>query len=174
MLVQVGSFIYFLYLRISKYLYCSTYTNSLYLQQLIALRLLTFLKTSCIITIMSQKNLIGELAELDEKQTPSDKIVNTVGLISSIIATAVLLFCLLLYFIQEEVSLYMWLYAFYPLVICIICGIACSVAELIRNRYLVTIAACVLGILSAVTVITVLIVQGVLYHQVFIIPFYFL
>ncbi|MCL2062504.1 MAG: hypothetical protein FWH03_07795 [Firmicutes bacterium] len=111
---------------------------------------------------------------LDQKQTPSDKVFNWVGLSCGIAASAILLLCLTLFFINEDVSAAAWIWTFYPLAVLLAAGTFCSAAQLLRNRYLSSMFAFILNIAAIVAAIVVIIAQFVLHQSVYIAPFIFL
>lgn len=120
---------------------------------------------------MGKKTFIDESIELDEKQTPSDKVFNVVSLLCGAAAAALLLICLIFYFTLPDVAVLAWIYAFYPIVVFVAAGTFCSAAQLLRNRYFTSVAAFILNIAGIVAAITVLIVQAAVYKEVFIAPF---
>ena len=127
-----------------------------------------------------KKNFIDEALELDEKQTPSDRIFNAVALGTGIFAGLLLLVCLILYLSITQAAvldtpfyIYAWLLLFYPILIMALVGLYFSVGQLMRNHYFTTIFAVLLNTLAAAALITVLIIQAAR-GQIYIVPFYFL
>ncbi len=109
--------------------------------------------------------------EFDKKATPSDKVFNIIGLTCGIISVTILLACLIIFSFWPKGSAYTFIYAFYPLVILLIVGTFCSAAQLLRNRYLSSLAGFILNVMSIIAVVVILIVQAVVNKQVLIIPF---
>lgn len=115
-----------------------------------------------------------DILELDKKQTPSDKLYNTISLICGIVGLVFLAVSLIIQFISRDVALAIWQYGFYVAFICVIVGMACATCELIRNYYIISIASFAMSAFGFAALITTVIVQAVLYKQIFLIPFYFL
>ena len=122
-----------------------------------------------------RKNLIQQSIELDEKKTPSDTILSSVGILTGVAAGILLTICLIVFFAaNREYAVSFWYFLYYPTIILIIVGLFCTCWQMMRNHYLSTIIGLIINSLLAVTIITVSLVQGILYGQVFAFPFYFL
>ena len=132
-----------------------------------------------------RKNFIEDAIELNAKQTPSDKIFSVLGIVTGAVACLLLLACLIAFlsttsggefgapYASRYYAALIWYLLYYPMLIIVITGLFCSSGQLIRNRYFSTFIALLLNSLAAITILTVSIVQGVVYGQVFAFPFYF-
>ena len=122
-----------------------------------------------------RKNLIQKSIELDERKTPSDTIFSSLGLLVGAAAGVLLTICLIVFLAaSREYAIVFWYFLYYPTIILIIVGLFCTAGQMIRNHYLSTIIGLIINTALAITMITISLVQGIRYGQVFAFPFYFL
>ena len=122
-----------------------------------------------------RKNILQESIDLCEKKTPSDTIFSSIGILTGTIAGVLLIICLIVFLVApRSYAVYAWYFLYYPSLTLVIVGLFCTSGQLIRNNYLSTIVGLIINILVAIALIIISIMQGVLYGQVLVFPFYFL
>lgn len=117
------------------------------------------------------KNFKNSYDDLDAKQTPSDKLFNSIALTCGIVSLVYLLTVGVLFFFLPIVALTVWSYGFYPAFLFAFVGSTLAVGELFRNKYIVSTISCIFNLACIVTLLTIIVVQIILYKMPLIIPF---
>lgn len=115
-------------------------------------------------------NIQGSM-ELEEKGTRSDHIYNMVALVCALVAAALELSSLIAFLIYNTAGFRLWSIFFYPMLIAIIGAFFFSTSELFRNRYFKSLLAFLIASIVTVIAVIFIVVQAVVYKQVYIIPF---
>lgn len=116
---------------------------------------------------------LQDALELEDKSTYSDKIYNTGAVLSSSISVIMLITCVIAFIANSNTGLLFWQYLFYPMLVFNISGIYLSIAQVLRNRYFSIILSSTLSVITFLAIVVIIILQIVIYHKVWIVPFVF-
>lgn len=107
---------------------------------------------------------------MDDKCVFSHRVFNLIALLSAVGAGVMELLCLILYFVNPSLGLYVYSY---PVSICLVLIFFFSIPELLRNIYLSSLISVVTGSILTIALVVSLFLQAFCLGTVHVVPFVF-
>ncbi len=116
---------------------------------------------------------IDDSIQMDDKCVFSHRVFNLIALLSAVGAGVMELLCLILYFVNPSLGLYVYSLVFYPVSICLVLIFFFSIPELLRNIYLSSLISVVTGSILTIALVVSLFLQAFCLGTVHVVPFVF-
>lgn len=117
---------------------------------------------------------IDDSIQMDDKCVFSHRVYNLIAVLSAVAAAVMEVLCLILYLVLPDIGLYVYRIVFYPTSICLVLTFFFSIPELLRNIYMSSLVALIIGSVLTVALIVSLFLQGFLLGTIHVIPFLYL